>query len=353
MNKRVVRTIIWVTLTILLVNVVLFLYLLLRPEPIIVTSTTVTSVTSVTSVTTEPNVFAAHFGHFKTRVTTKRYQTTTKRPKRTTVRRITTRRTTSLPPRPQTTIETSPLPEFCLDLPVPEAQRIRLPPRDPLLVYKYWKEIDGMRKRDKRMWISTNNPKTDKHISGTIHRGRQWEPDIVAQIRRHIRGSGYTFVDVGANIGYFSLLAVQTGARAISFEPIWENCQRMLHTRKRNMIPNERWEIHCEAVDAVENVLYKMAVTTTLDNHVKGTIHLLKIDVEGYEPRVLTGASSLIENRCIKAIIVEQNAKKGICSWVGMEKWLDENGCNPTDMQGRRIRMYAKPKTANMMYVCN
>ena len=130
----------------------------------------------------------------------------------------------------------------------------------------------------------------------------------------------------------------------------------MLHTRKRNNIDHERWAIHCEAVDAVENVRVQLkkasrtknsgnymvstdgddeAVTTTLDSHFKDTIHLLKIDVEGYEPRVLTGATSLIENQRIKAIILEYNLGKGVCNWMGMEKWLRENRYSLRDMQGQ------------------
>ena len=354
MNKKVARIIIWASIVAVFVNVIILLYLFLRPKPYAVTTTTTTTYTTQTT-TSEQNVFAAHFGQFKTKKSKKTRRRTTKTRKTRKIPR-TIRRTTTTPMPSQAPVETVFMPEFCLNLPVAESQPVRLPPRNPMLIYKYWKEIDGMRKRDGKMWISTNNPKTDTYISGTIHRGHQWEPDIVSQLRRHIRGPGYTFVDVGANIGYFSVLAAKTGARVVSFEPAWENCQRMLHTRKRNNIDHERWAIHCEAVDAVENVRVQLkrndeAVTTTLDSHFKDTIHLLKIDVEGYEPRVLTGATSLIENQRIKAIILEYNLGKGVCNWMGMEKWLRENRYSLRDMRGQRVSLYSKPKTANVMYI--
>src|SRR5690606_15185214 len=54
-----------------------------------------------------------------------------------------------------------------------------------------------------------------------------YEPHVTAEVRRLLQ-PGMTFVDVGANIGYFALLAaslVGAQGKVIAFEPNLENCE--------------------------------------------------------------------------------------------------------------------------------
>lgn len=319
-------------------------------------------------VQTDPpveNVFERHFKTFKARKTTATVLRTTKT---TIVVSETTRfleLTTTNAPKIVSKVP------FCANLPESELNQIILkhPAPEPQV---HWKQIKGMRKSDPMLWISTNDPKTDRYISGTIHSGRLWEPEIIAQIRRRIRGPQHTFVDVGANVGYFSLLAAQTGAKVHSFEAVHNNCARMLATRERNKISPDQWHIYCNAVDAVANVYLRLstmdgrknsgnhvvndngdieAATTTLDSHLSAPVDLLKIDVQGYEARVIAGAVRLIESDFIRAIIVNYSARNDMCDWKKMEKWLAKRRLRLRNMNGGFVRLFSGVKTPNMMYV--
>ena len=65
----------------------------------------------------------------------------------------------------------------------------------------------------------------DKYISNTIRKTNQWEPYETKLVIQNLE-PGQTFIDVGANIGYFSLIAadaVGPSGRVLSFEPEEKN----------------------------------------------------------------------------------------------------------------------------------
>lgn len=59
---------------------------------------------------------------------------------------------------------------------------------------------------------------TRDFIQRTIYLTGVWDDGVGAAMRRNLK-PGDLFVDVGANVGYFSLLAARRGARVIAFEP--------------------------------------------------------------------------------------------------------------------------------------
>lgn len=124
------------------------------------------------------------------------------------------------------------------------------------------------------------------------------------------------FIDIGANLGYYTCLALQTGKPVIAFEPQQQN----LHCLFQNLIANG-WENDAEIFPiALSNqpgllTLYgasgpsasliknwagysasfkKTVPVSTLDNVISGRFFdqrlLIKIDVEGAEFNVLRGA---------------------------------------------------------------
>ena len=135
------------------------------------------------------------------------------------------------------------------------------------------------------------------------------------------------FIDIGANIGSYTLLASnEVGAEAISIEPIPETYKRL----KTNLLLNNL----DHRVDALNIGLGRksgvLRFTKSLDseNHVATVneidtidveikkfddiisiqkITLIKIDVEGYETEVLTGMSNALLNPLLKGIIIELN----------------------------------------------
>ena len=65
-----------------------------------------------------------------------------------------------------------------------------------------------------------------EHISDYIRKYGCWEPITTEVLIEILRGNpGVTFVDVGANIGWFSLVAASEGIHTVAFEPVITNCE--------------------------------------------------------------------------------------------------------------------------------
>ena len=156
-----------------------------------------------------------------------------------------------------------------------------------------------------------------------------WEPSLTAWLAQRLK-PGDTFVDVGANIGYFTLLASQLvgrSGRVIAIEPSPANLELLEQNVSANRAANVRI-IPAAVSDAVsELTLYADGVNgmTTLDAKWAGLHSLpatakvpvaplpdlvgderpavIKIDVERHELPVLRSAAPLL-GRC-PAVAVE------------------------------------------------
>ncbi|MEI6300033.1 MAG: FkbM family methyltransferase [Betaproteobacteria bacterium] len=135
------------------------------------------------------------------------------------------------------------------------------------------------------------------------------------------------FVDIGANLGYYTCLALQKGKPVIAFEPQQQNLQCLF----RNLISNG-WEDRAEvfplalsdkpglltlygasgpSASLVKNwagyssAYHKIVPVSTLDNILAGRFQdkrlFVKMDVEGAEYQVLKGALSTL-SRPIKPV---------------------------------------------------
>jgi FkbM family methyltransferase len=225
-----------------------------------------------------------------------------------------------------------------------------------------------------RFWIALNNPSTDTYISGTLARGGQWEPEIVSLITKYI-APGQLFVDVGANIGYFSAVARSLGARVVSYEPVLGNYQRMVATRDRMVagLANP-WVIHNNAVSSrsgdivylntadarVNSGNFKIggnshshhATTVTLNSTIHERIRVLKIDVEGHEARVMQGAVGLTIDVIIMEIthdIISHHS----CKWRDMIHWLLSQGYKMETLRGNPVKFHNgwMPRDSNYVFI--
>jgi len=165
------------------------------------------------------------------------------------------------------------------------------------------------------IWLDPKNRAVDDYIF--IH--RQWEPDIASIIKAHLC-VGDMFVDIGANIGYFSLLGaslVGPTGQVISFEPISYVADQLKMSVRANHYENVK--INNMALGAKPSVMEleimpgnvggsslvknirsgqtESVQVSTLDQELAyfEDIRLIKIDVEGYEYEVLLGAQETIK----------------------------------------------------------
>lgn len=135
------------------------------------------------------------------------------------------------------------------------------------------------------------------------------------------------FVDIGANIGSYTVLAAaHVGAETISIEPVPSTFAHLIDNVNINKIYEKVNALNIALGAEEGNINFTKNQDTT--NHVavdgdKDTITvavsaldkvlndrdpvLLKIDVEGFETEVLKGASRTLACRDLKAIIIELN----------------------------------------------
>jgi FkbM family methyltransferase len=172
--------------------------------------------------------------------------------------------------------------------------------------------------------------------------------DISPKCRDFIKktvNKGDTFFDIGANVGFYSLLAstlVGTG-KVFAFEPNPNTCSKLQESIKLNKIKNinvlneglgdYNGQIELHLPTSIGNETGTMVKTewgksiivpvNTLDcicnKFSIDKIDYLKIDVDGFEPNVFKGAKYLFKERKIKVIQSEFS-----------DYWLKQNGSSPS-----------------------
>lgn len=202
-------------------------------------------------------------------------------------------------------------------------------------------KLDGF-----KMYVSPQ----DSAVGSGIHRNLNYEPHVTAMMKKCLK-SDMGFIDIGANIGYFSLLAasiVGPNGKVISFEPYEYNI-KLLYLNK--LINNfEQMEIYPYAVAdrqslfAYDNVASNGNITeidpnidithllsTNLVRAVKldntlidvNKIGVIKIDIEGAEYLALKGASKLLRKHKPKIFSEFSPPALKSISKVSPEDYLD------------------------------
>lgn len=166
----------------------------------------------------------------------------------------------------------------------------------------------------------------DSDVGQPIIQSQKYEPHVEHIIKATLH-SGDVFLDLGANIGYFSLLAasiVQETGKVISFEPNIQNLQLLYASIFENQFRN----ITVYPFAASNNVqilrltsfgsngfleephssqsnsqfLQSIIVDDLLQD--ESRIKLIKMDIEGYEPLALSGMEKIIKKH--KPIIITE-----------------------------------------------
>ncbi|MDP3620170.1 MAG: FkbM family methyltransferase [Ramlibacter sp.] len=144
----------------------------------------------------------------------------------------------------------------------------------------------------------------------------------------HLLRPGDLFVDVGANIGSYSILGAAAGATVISFEPVPSTFEWLLDNVHLNRFQT-RIDARNLAVGASSATIRMIADRDTtnqvlqqgasyagasldvqqvaLDDALPHVPKLIKIDVEGFEANVIEGGRRLLADRSLHAVVMELN----------------------------------------------
>lgn len=148
----------------------------------------------------------------------------------------------------------------------------------------------------------------------------------------HLLRPGDLFIDVGANVGTYSLLAASRGSQSLAFEPVEETRSYFDQNVKINgfetiitisnvvlsdKIGTIKMSTELDTVNHVVNERKEKSIKTavmnceTLDRAITGgNPVMIKIDVEGHEPQVLSGALGVLRKESLLAVIMEVNAQE-------------------------------------------
>lgn len=145
----------------------------------------------------------------------------------------------------------------------------------------------------------------------------------------HVLGPDDCFVDVGANVGSYTILACAVrGAIGHCFEPVPATFQRLRDNLDLNGLNGRVTAHNCGLGEG--NAELRFTTNENCTNHVVGTDErseesalvkvvpmdsalasvspsLIKIDVEGFETSVLRGAQSTLSNPSLHSVIMEVN----------------------------------------------
>ena len=175
----------------------------------------------------------------------------------------------------------------------------------------------------------------DVHISGTLRRDGIWEPHIVKEMQNILfQDPDMHLIDIGANIGIYSLVAANMGRQVIAVEPYIENIYRLQKaaqvagvtekiTLLQNAVSNNHAVIQLKmnrdnqggiSIDAnlkkpcTKGECGPKVATITMDDlikHAKFNKAIIKIDIEGHEHRAFQHISKLMDTIYIPFIIME------------------------------------------------
>lgn len=165
--------------------------------------------------------------------------------------------------------------------------------------------------------------KTD--VLGLLHHD-VYEPETTALIKKHSKGIG---LDLGANIGYFSLLMAQKCKRVYAFEParytygilkanisINQQTFKIISEQKATGAKNEIKELSINSMDIGSNSFIPQGrrekgtdfvEVVRLDDYFKDKPkpNIIKMDVEGWEEETVIGGRKVFKHA--KVIIFENN----------------------------------------------
>ncbi len=212
-------------------------------------------------------------------------------------------------------------------------------------------------------------------VDSQIYYSGVFEPATVAMLRRLVK-PGDTVFDVGANIGYLSLIlrtCVGDSGRVVSFEPIPQMVQRLRANIELNGFDNIE-QVRAGLSDAAGSVMLALDKAIRLDGragepqavelitlddyvarHATSRIDLIKIDTDGAEPAVLRGADQTLGG-FKPVVVIELGVRELDAAAESIELlrghgygFFDESGTQVIDDPLGAVRSLAAGTTTNLV----
>ena len=179
--------------------------------------------------------------------------------------------------------------------------------------------------------ICTYPVENDIYVSASIHVYGQWEGSLVNQLARFFASKPeHEFIDLGCNIGAYSLTLAHQGVKVTAVDPMLENLELLSRSLKLgklqknvtliwNAVSNKRYPITFKTAENnvggthiqdanVKNSKHYMARTVLLDDLLplfRGKQVVIKMDIEGHEYRALLGGNRFFNEVDIVALQIE------------------------------------------------
>lgn len=184
----------------------------------------------------------------------------------------------------------------------------------------------------------------DLFIGQAIVQTGEYEPYVANEVRRLLQ-PGDTFVDIGANAGYFTLLGAQLvgpEGRVYAFEPGTDNCDLLKRSVAQNRFEHvqlfqkavaekaQRVALSSGGADSNARLMRPEEIqgleehfdyfeSVTLDEALQDVtaVHLIKMDIEGAEPRAWTGMQQVLARH--RPVVISEYAPDLIRAASGTE----------------------------------
>ncbi|XP_061182433.1 uncharacterized protein LOC133190759 [Saccostrea echinata] len=180
--------------------------------------------------------------------------------------------------------------------------------------------------------ICTHNPKQDTMISAFVHEFATWEQDFLNATGDILTKNPHiTFVDLGCNIGVYTLFAAKLGISVVSVDIFYKNLALLSESLEINSLKENVTLVHNAISDQRQNVTIEVVENNIGGSYVKplkndkmsrqiiiGSIFMddlipliktkdvfVKMDIEGTELKALKAAKNFLQAVNVKGILME------------------------------------------------
>jgi FkbM family methyltransferase len=184
--------------------------------------------------------------------------------------------------------------------------------------------------------MKLNFPEGFDYVKQDFEKTGVWEPRTTEYIKKNLK-IGDIFLDVGANVGYFTMLAAECGAEVLAFEPSKLNREFLSKNIKDNKFQTHTTVFNSALSNKNERQVELFQGNTPGENSLKKNYHngsgsekvdivryddldlpapnMIKIDIEGNEKEALEGMQGILTTKYPITLILE-DWDNSVTNWL-------------------------------------